>query len=83
MKDSQQTMILNDLMVGVKITGLDAIKNYGCIKFSNRISELRDFGFSIQDEWLKIKTRFGMKKVKRYWMDGRPSEKLLVSYNSK
>jgi hypothetical protein len=66
--ESQNKMILNDLMTGCRITGLDALKNYGCIKFSNRISELRAEGFNIEDTWLDIKTKYGKKRVKQYFM---------------
>lgn len=80
MKESQQAMILNGLMTGLKITALDGLKWYGCIRVPNRISELRQLGFQIQDEWFKIKTRYGNKQVKIYWMENLPSKKLLAKF---
>lgn len=66
--DSQKQQILNDLSTGVRVTGLKAIKWYGCMKLSNRISELKNEGHRIYGEWKKVKTRHGKKKVMEYFM---------------
>lgn len=66
--ETQKVMILQYLLSGCKMTGLDAIKIAGCIKASNRISELRREGYFIQDQWKTIKTKFGEKRVKEYYL---------------
>lgn len=66
--ETQKAMILEYLLSGCKMTGLDALKIAGCIKASNRISELREAGFAIQDQWKTIKTVFGLKRVKEYYL---------------
>ncbi len=66
--ETQKKLILDYLLTGCRMTGLDALRIAGCIKASNRISELRTDGFSIRDEWKEIKTRFGTKRVKEYYL---------------
>lgn len=69
--DSQKAQILNDLMLGMKLTGLDILKLYGCIKASNRISELRQEGHNIAGKMIEIKTKYGLKKVMQYRIEGK------------
>lgn len=64
--ESQKQSILNDLLTGIRLTGLDILKNYGCIKASNRCSELKAEGYPIQTEMIKVKTKFGEKRVAQY-----------------
>ncbi len=64
--ESQKTQILNDLLLGVKLTGLDILKNYGCIKGSNRISELNKEGHKIKRQMIQVKTRYGLKRIAQY-----------------
>jgi len=64
--ESQKQQILNDLMLGIKLTGLDILKNYGCLKSSNRISELRQEGYTIKKKMIEVKTKFGTKRVAQY-----------------
>jgi len=70
-QDSQKQMILSDLMLGLKLTGLDILKNYGCIKASNRISELIQEGYTIEKKMIDVKTKFGIKRVCQYWIDAK------------
>lgn len=67
--ESQKQQILNDLMNGLKLTGLDILKYYGCIKASNRISELRQEGHKIKVKMIEVKTKFGKKRVAQYAMN--------------
>ena len=39
-QDSQTIQILNELMTGVVLTPMDAIKLCGCTKLSSRVGEL-------------------------------------------
>jgi|JI9StandDraft_1071089.scaffolds.fasta_scaffold222314_2 hypothetical protein len=66
--ESQKKAILNYLLTGCKMTGLEALKICGCIKASNRISELIEEGFDIQKQMIKIKTKFGEKRVAQYYL---------------
>ena len=69
--ESQKQQILNDLLTGVRLTGLDILNRYGCIKASNRISELGEEGFKIEREMVKVKTKHGEKRVMKYWIDAK------------
>ena len=62
---SQKRAILTDLLAGQSRTGLEAIDLFGCIKLSNRISELRAMGIEIRDRW--IHTNSG-KRIKQYFI---------------
>lgn len=65
---SQKQQILNDLLTGISLTGLDILKNYGCIKASNRISELKAEGYPIEVKMVDVRTKFGEKRVAKYWI---------------
>ena len=60
---SQNEMILRHLQEFGKITPMEAIENYGCMRLSARISELREkgmrAGFDIETKMVKSKNRFG------------------------
>lgn len=58
--------IKKHLLSGKKLTSLDAVKLFGTIKLTTRISEMRSGGMKINDEWLvnkKTKSRY-----KSYWI---------------
>jgi hypothetical protein len=63
MSKSQAYQILADLRKGRKITALDALTNYGCLRLGARIEELRKAGHKIITE--RITTKTG-KHVARY-----------------
>lgn len=67
-QESQKKAILDYLLTGCKLTGLEALKLCGSIKASNRISELNEEGFGIKSEMIKIKTKFGEKRVAQYYI---------------
>jgi len=69
MKDTQKAMILNDLLLGTRLTGLDILTRYGCIKASNRISELVADGHNIQRRMIEIESAHGKKRVAEYWIE--------------
>jgi len=50
---------------GHGITGLDAVKLFGCICLPRRIKDLKERGFNIADEWITTDTG---KRVKRYFI---------------
>lgn len=45
--ESQNRQIERDLKKGKKITPLQALKDYGCLRLSGRIFELRERGLNI------------------------------------
>ena len=66
--NTQKEMILEYLLTGCSITGLEAIKIAGSIRLPARIGELRNDGFNIKDRWKEIKTIHGPKRVKEYFL---------------
>ena len=60
---TQNEMILAHLKEFGKITPMEAIENYGCLRLAARISELREQGrtdgFDIETNMVKSKNRFG------------------------
>ena len=62
---SQSDQILTALKRGVRLTPLDALTEFNCMRLASRISALRQKGEPIQDRW--IQTPSG-KRVKEYWV---------------
>ena len=50
MKQSQRDRIKKDLLRGILITPMSALKDYRCFRLAARINELRDEGFQIATE---------------------------------
>ena len=69
--ETQKKVILDYLLTGCRLTGLEALKLCGSIKASNRISELNAEGFGIKSEMITIKTKFGEKRVAQYYIPNR------------
>lgn len=68
-KDQSQAQQIFEYLYGTAntITGLQALKLFGTIKCSNRISEIeRDYHVTVNRKPIKIKTRFGDKRVMQY-----------------
>lgn len=68
---SQEMMVLNHLEKYGSITSLDAIKEYGITRLSDRIYTLRNKGYKITNDWTSGLNRFG-KKVRwvKYTLEG-------------
>lgn len=47
---NQKYQILNHLQSGKKITPLEALDQFGCMRLASRISELRDEGYPIETQ---------------------------------
>lgn len=60
---SQNVQIKNYLLEGNKITSLEALNLFGCMRLASRIHDLRDMGLDIHTE--KVKTPSG-KTVTQY-----------------
>ena len=67
---SQINDILEYMVVNGRsgITSLQAIKKYGATRLSDVIFKLKARGWNIKDEWLTVSSRYGKKRVKRYWL---------------
>ena len=59
---SQNKQIKEALLKGGKITALDALNNYGCMRLAARIADLRDSGMNIKTTIIVI----GNKRFAQY-----------------
>lgn len=60
MKTTQRKAILNALIRGKKLTTLDAVRDFGTVKLSNRICEWeRELRFLCDRKQVNFKTRYG------------------------
>ncbi|WP_201571959.1 helix-turn-helix domain-containing protein [Psychrobacter nivimaris] len=64
-KQKYKQIILNHLLAGKTLSTYEAYDLYNITCFLQRVSELRDQGVTIQDEWVKNNG----KRFKRYWID--------------
>ncbi|TCJ96173.1 helix-turn-helix protein [Volucribacter psittacicida] len=64
---SQNDRILAYLKKGGRITSLDALSQFGCLRLSARIKDLRDDGHQIDSEFIAVSSG---KRVKQYFMVG-------------
>ena len=63
---SQDEMILNALKQGDRLTSLEALARFQCMRLASRIADLRSKGHTIHDR--TILTPSG-KRVSEYWME--------------
>jgi hypothetical protein len=54
MKSSQRQAILDHLRSGQGITAWTALERYGCLRLAARIAELRESGYPIISEQLRL-----------------------------
>lgn len=64
--DTQNAQILAHLEAGKTITALQAMDQYGCMRLSGRIYDLKQEGHAISKQM--VKTASG-KHVAEYWLD--------------
>jgi hypothetical protein len=62
---SQNKMILAYMMRGKRITALEALNLFGCLRLASRINDLRNKGFIIQKQMIKTESD---KYVMQYWI---------------
>jgi hypothetical protein len=62
---SQNKMILAYMMGGKRITALEALNLFGCLRLASRINDLRNQGFIIQKQMIKTESE---KHVMQYWI---------------
>ena len=64
-KKSYKQIIHNHMLAGNSLSTYEAFDLWQITCFLQRISELRDQGIAIQDEWVKNNG----KRFKRYWIE--------------
>jgi hypothetical protein len=62
---SQNKLILAYMMRGKRITALEALNLFGCLRLASRINDLRNQGFIIQKQMIKTESD---KYVMQYWI---------------
>ena len=62
---SQASMILDHMMQGNRITGIDALNLFGCFRLPARIADLKEDGWPVRSEF--VTTPSG-KRVKSYFL---------------
>jgi len=62
---SQENKILDYMLRGNRITGIDALNFFGCFRLPARIADIRKRGFNVQSEMVLTGTG---KRVKAYWI---------------
>lgn len=69
MTDTQNKMLFDHLMTGSEITGLDALRWFGISCLPRRVMDVEeDYNVRIDREWMDIKTKFGKKRVLKYFI---------------
>lgn len=63
---TQCQKILAFLQQGGRITSLSALNQFGCLRLSARIKDLRDEGYQISDRFIKVSDG---KKVKEHFIN--------------
>jgi len=64
---TQNNMILGHFLEGKSLTGLDALRLYGCMRLGARVYDLKRDGYKIKDQFIEVGPE--KKHVKVYWMD--------------
>ena len=64
-KISQSQRILKYLQTGRKLTPIQALNKFGCMRLGARIHDLKKLGYNIISEFYKPKKGV---HVKRYWL---------------
>lgn len=62
---TQTAKILRHLIQGRRLTQLEALQRFGCLRLSARIKDLRDSGYTVECENYKTPTG---KRVGRYYI---------------
>lgn len=62
---SQESLILDYMLRGHRITPLEALEKFGSFRLGARIADIRKRGFPVQSEFVTTPTG---KRVKCYWI---------------
>ena len=69
MKTTQCKLILEYMKKNGSITPLEAIQNFGCMRLSGRIFDLKKQGYRITTDMQTVPTRYGTAMVAVYRLD--------------
>lgn len=70
---SQNRCILHHFKSGLRLTGLDALRLFGCMRLARVVGDLKDDGEDVRDRWVKTSTG---KRVKEYWIPQKNQQEL-------
>jgi len=62
---SQESKILDYMLRGHRITGMEALDLFGSLRLPARIADIQKRGFTVQSEYITTPTG---KRVKAYWI---------------
>lgn len=62
---SQESKILDYMLRGHRITGIEALNRWGCFRLPARIADIQKRGFPVKSEFITTNTG---KRVKAYWI---------------
>jgi hypothetical protein len=63
---SQKARILAYMKAGNRITPIEALNLFQCFRLGARIADIKDDGFDVKSEFVKVGPR--KKMVKSYWL---------------
>lgn len=63
---SQNKRIAEYLSKGNKITSLQAMNKYGCMRLARVVGDLKDLGMDIKSKLITVKSG---KRVSQYWVE--------------
>lgn len=70
-KPTQNERIIEYIKENGGITQFEATAELGVLRLPSRINDLKNLGYPVVDEWVKVKNRFGETcNVKRYSLKG-------------
>jgi hypothetical protein len=64
-KTQEQSMLLY-LEAGNKLTSLEALEKFGCMRLASRVSDWKKEGHDIRSEMIKVPSG---KRVAEYWLE--------------
>ncbi len=74
--ESQAMQILNYMLLGCRITPLEALTFFGSLNLRNRICEIRDeFGIEADRKLIAVNSANGKKYVCQYWINPKRATK--------
>ena len=59
---------------GVSGITTESARRIGVLSLSRRITTLNRWGYTIRKEWLQLITRWGITRVRRYVLTGKPNK---------
>lgn len=75
---TQTDLILDYLLAGNTLTSLEALHRFQCFRLASRISELKQSGYDVQSETVKIPSG---KHVSKYWIRTKIESKGQLAFN--